>query len=108
MQNYFIRCGDFNNVSSNNKRMISNDHNSLVPVAWAILIMGLSLTAIILVYLWIGHIGPTYSSDVMNLQQRRLRRWYGLPPEPIVTDKRILQIPPSLRNVSNSTYYSTK
>ncbi|HEY7571581.1 MAG TPA: hypothetical protein VH796_09455 [Nitrososphaeraceae archaeon] len=95
-------------MSSNNKRMISNDHNSLVPVAWAILIMGLSLTAIILVYLWIGHIGPTYSSDVMNLQQRRLRRWYGLPPEPIVTDKRILQIPPSLRNFSNSTYYSTK
>ncbi|HEY7082533.1 MAG TPA: hypothetical protein VH500_22820 [Nitrososphaeraceae archaeon] len=95
-------------MSLNHHKMLSNNYNNLVPIAWAILVMGLSLTAIILVYLWIGHIGPTYSSDAMNLQQRRLRRWYGLPPEPIVTDKRILQIPPSLRNVSNSTYYSSK
>jgi hypothetical protein len=95
-------------MSSNHDRMISHDSNELAPVAWAILVMGLSLTGVILIYLWIGHIGPTYSSDVMNLQQRRLRHMYGLPPEPIVTDKRILQIPPSLRNVSNSTYYSSK
>ncbi|HEY7108393.1 MAG TPA: hypothetical protein VH415_03100 [Nitrososphaeraceae archaeon] len=86
---------------------ISHYSNRLVPVAWAILVMGLSITGIILIYLWIGHIGPTYSSNVMSLQQKRLRQWYGLPPQPVVTG-RMLQIPPSLRNVSNSTYYSSK
>jgi hypothetical protein len=94
--------------SSNCNSMISSDYNRLVPVAWAILLMGFSLTGVILIYLWIGHIGPTFSSDVMNLQQSRLRQMYGLPSQPIVTDKRILQIPPSLRNVPNSTYYSPK
>ncbi|HEY7079206.1 MAG TPA: hypothetical protein VH500_05860 [Nitrososphaeraceae archaeon] len=100
--------GDCIKMSSTHNSVISSDHNGLVPVAWALLVMGLSLTGVILIYLWIGHIGPTYSSDVMNLQQSRLRHMYGLPPQPIVTDKRILQIPPSLRNVPNITYYSTK
>ena len=95
-------------MSSTHNSIISSDYNGLVPVAWALLVMGLSLTGVILIYLSIGHIGPTYSSDVMNLQQSRLRHMYGLPPQPIVTDKRILQIPLSLRNVPNSTYYSTK
>jgi hypothetical protein len=94
--------------SSNHNSMISSNYDGLVPVAWAILVMGLSLTGVIIIYLWIGHIGPTYSSDVMNLQQSRLRHMYGLSPQPIVTDKRTLQIPPSLRNVPNNTYYSPK
>lgn len=94
--------------SSNPNSMISGGYNGLVPVAWAILVMGLSLTGVILIYLWIGRIGPTFSSDVMNLQQGRLRLMYGLPNQPIVTDKRILQIPPSLLNVPNSVYDSPK
>jgi hypothetical protein len=43
--------------------------NHLIPVAWAILVMGLSLAAIIILYVWFGHIGPTFSSDVLQRQQ---------------------------------------
>jgi hypothetical protein len=39
--------------------------NQLIPVAWVILVMGLSLAAVILLYIWIGHIGPTFSSDTL-------------------------------------------
>jgi hypothetical protein len=30
--------------------------NRLIPVAWAILVMGISLAVVILLYVWIGHI----------------------------------------------------
>ena len=74
--------------------------NNLVPVAWAILVMGLSLAAVILVYIWIGHIGPTFSSDTLQRQQQALREKYGLPYKPIVTDPKMLQTPPSERGLS--------
>jgi hypothetical protein len=50
--------------------------NRLIPVAWAILIMGISLAVVILLYVWIGHIGPTYSSDTLQGQQQELRQQY--------------------------------
>jgi hypothetical protein len=39
--------------TSNPNSMISGGYNGLVPVAWAILVMGHSLTGVILIYLWI-------------------------------------------------------
>jgi hypothetical protein len=67
--------------------------------------MALSIIAVIILWVTIGHIGPTYSSNVMSQQRRRLRQHYGLPAEPIITNLKILQIPPSLRSVPPSIYY---
>ena len=82
----------------------SGYQNQLIPVAWAILLMGLSLAAVILLYVWIGHIGPTYSSDTLHRQQQELRQQYGLPYKPAVTDPTMLQTPPSERGLPG---YST-
>ena len=73
--------------------------NHLIPVAWAILVMGLSLAAVILLYVWIGHIGSTFSADTLQRQQQALRRQYGLPYKPIITDPRMLETPPSERGL---------
>lgn len=43
-------------------------------VAWSILVMGISLALVI--WAWIGRIGPTYSVDVLSRQQAILRRQY--------------------------------
>ena len=75
------------------------------PVAGPIIVMALSLVAVAILYLTIGHIGPTYSSNVMNHQQASLRHQYGLTPEPIITNAKILQTPPSLRH--NPQYSSS-
>jgi hypothetical protein len=60
-----------------------------------ILVMGISLAVVILLYIWIGHIGPSFSSDTLQRQQQALRMQYGLPYKPIVTDPKMLQTPPS-------------
>ena len=73
--------------------------NRLIPVAWAILAMGLSLAVVILLYVWIGHIGPTYSSDTLQGQQQELRQQYGLLYQPTITDPKTLQTPPSERGL---------
>src|SRR5919198_2970449 len=73
--------------------------NHLIPVAWSILVMGLSLAAVILLYIWIGHIGSTFSADTLQRQQQALRRQYGLPYRPIITDPNMLQTPPSERGL---------
>lgn len=83
-------------------------HTSLVSIAGPIIVMALSIAIATILYLTIGHIGPTYSANVMSQQQARLRHQYGLPPELIVTNPKILQTPPSLRHVPNSTNYSSK
>jgi hypothetical protein len=75
----------------------SGYQNRLIPVAWAILVMGVSLAAVILLYVWIGHIGPTYSSDTLQRQQQELRQHYGLSYKPVITDPKTLQTPPSER-----------
>jgi hypothetical protein len=77
-------------------------------IAGPIIIMALSIVAIIVIlYVTIGHIGPTFSSDVMTLQRGKLRQHYGLPPEPIITNLKILQIPPSERSLPPSVYYGS-
>ena len=73
--------------------------NRLIPVAWAILVMGISLAIVILLYVWIGHIGPSYSSDTLQRQQQELRQQYGLPYQPTITDPKTLQTPPSERGL---------
>jgi hypothetical protein len=80
---------------------------SLVPIGLALLIMVLSLTAIAIAYISFGHV-PGYASKILELQQKRLRQQYGLPPAGIITDPKILQIPPSLRDMLSAYYTNPK
>ena len=80
---------------------LRKNHN-LVSVGWAILVMGLSLAAVIIIWMWFGHIGPTFSEDVLAEQQRMLRERYDLPAQRIVEDPSELQTPPSLRNLKDN------
>lgn len=80
---------------------------SLVPVGLALLVMALSLTAIAISYVSFGHLAG-YASKTMELQQKRLRQQYGLPPAHIVTDPKILQVPPSFRNMLGVYYTNPK
>jgi plastocyanin len=68
-------------------------------VGWAILVMGLSLVAVIGLYMWFGHIGPSFSSSVLQQQQATLRQKYGLPVQQ--TSSAQLEVPPSLRGIEN-------
>jgi hypothetical protein len=63
--------------------------------------MGLSLVAIIVAWATIGVKGPDFSTEVMEEQQKRLRQQHGLPPEPEL-DPEMLEVPPSLRNLTNN------
>jgi hypothetical protein len=78
---------------------------SLVPIGWALLVMTLSLTAIAISYITFGHLSG-YAFKTLELQQKRVRQQYGLPPVPIVTDPKILQIPPSFRDMPSAYYTS--
>jgi plastocyanin len=75
----------------------------------SVIVMGLSLLFIYILWASFGYIGPSFSSDVLNLQQSTLRAQYHLPEEPIVTDPTVLQTPPSLRQflTDNATSGST-
>jgi plastocyanin len=66
-------------------------------VGVSVLVVGLSLLSIYILWASFGYIGPSFSSDVLNLQQANLRAQYNLPEEPIITDPTVLQTPPSLR-----------
>jgi hypothetical protein len=85
----------------------SKTEPSLVPVGLALLVMALSLTAIAISFVSFGHL-TGYASKILELQQKRLRQQYGLPPAHIVTDPKILQVPPSLRNMLNAYYNDPK
>ena len=85
----------------------SKTEPSLVPVGLALLVMALSLSAIAISFASFGHL-TGYASKIMELQQKRLRQQYGLPPAHIVTDPKILQIPPSLRNMLSAYYTDPK
>jgi hypothetical protein len=50
-------------------------------------------------YVWFGHIGPTFSSDTLERQQQGLRQQYGLPYKPVITDPKMLHAPPSERGL---------
>lgn len=66
-------------------------------VALSILIMGLSIAAVIVLWIWFGYVGPSFSSNRLLDQQAELRQQYGLPPQAAVP-KALLETPPSLRN----------
>jgi hypothetical protein len=78
------------------------ENHNLVTVGWSILVMGLSLAAVIILWMWFGHIGPTFSEDVLAEQQRMLREMYDLPAQNITEDPAALQTPPSLRNLKDN------
>ena len=71
-------------------------------VALSILVMGLALVAIIISYISFGHIGPSFSSDLLIKQQQGLRKQFGLPPQPVITNETELLVPPSIRNISQN------
>src|SRR5215210_5287113 len=68
-------------------------------VALGILVMGVSLAAVIMLWVTIGYKGPDFSTQVMVRQQERLHEQYGLPPLPDISPE-MLQVPPSLRNTA--------
>ena len=74
----------------------------LGTVGWSIVVMGISLVTVVILWVWIGHIGPTYSSDTLTLQQKILRQHFHLPPQPVITDPKLLLTPPSLRDVKSN------
>jgi hypothetical protein len=71
-------------------------------VALGLLVMGLSLTGIIIAYVSFGHLGPKFSEQVLVSQQASLRNEFGLPAQPVVTNESLLLVPPSLRNVTQN------
>ena len=75
-------------------------------VALGILVMGVSLAVIIILWIGFGHIGPAFSTQIMQQQQESLRKQYGLPPESQLSPKE-LEVPPSLRNIAASTNASS-
>jgi hypothetical protein len=79
----------------------SRGYQNLTTVAWSILIMGISLAAVILLWVWFGHIGPSFSSDTLAEQQKTLRKEFGLPAKETVVDPKELLTPPSLRHLDN-------
>jgi hypothetical protein len=80
-----------------------NKRSYIVPI----MVMALSLVAVVMLWATFGHIGPTFSSDVMTLQRAKLRHHFGLPPEPVITNLKILQIPPSERSLPTTVYYGS-
>jgi hypothetical protein len=89
------------------KQQEPGGYNNLTVVAWTILVMGVSLAGVILLWIWFGHIGPSFSEQTLAQQQKSLREQYGLPYKPILTDPTVLQTPPSLRSSQNGGSNST-
>jgi hypothetical protein len=71
-------------------------------VAWSILVMGISLAGIIIAYVVFGHIGPSFSSERINVQQAELREEYKLPVQEVIRNQTTLLTPPSLRDTNQS------
>jgi hypothetical protein len=87
-------------MSSHPDEKSSTGYGNLIPVAWSILVMGISLALVIVLYVWFGHVGPSFSEDVLMEQQTDLRERYDLPPQEVITDPEVLLTPPSLRGVN--------
>jgi plastocyanin len=94
-------------MCAHHEKEAQGGYGNLTGVAWSILVMGLSLAAVIILWVWFGYIGPTFSEDVLANQQRMLRENFGLPIQGTVDDPEILQTPPSLRNVSQGQQATT-
>jgi hypothetical protein len=97
--------GSYNLVSHRCMAKIDVDKTYESSIAASMIVMRLSIIAVVIIYITVGHVGPTYSSNIMSLQQRKLRQKYGLPAQPIITNLKILQIPSSIRSVPPSVYY---
>ena len=82
-------------------------YGNLTGVAWSILVMGISLAAVIILWVWFGYIGPTFSEDVLANQQAILREHFGLPALEVSDNPEILQTPPSLRNINQGQQTTT-
>ena len=94
-------------MCAHHEKEAQGGYGNLTGVAWAILVMGLSLAAVIILWVWFGYIGPTFSEDVLANQQRILREHFGLPIQGTIDDPEILQTPPSLRDVSQGQQATT-
>jgi plastocyanin len=94
-------------MCAHHEKEAQGGYGNLTGVAWSILVMGLSLAAVIILWVWFGYIGPTFSEDVLANQQRILRENFGLPIQGTVDDPEILQTPPSLRNASQGQQATT-
>ena len=70
-------------------------------VALGILVMGISLAAIIILWASFGYLGSGFSTEIMEQQQERLHEQYGLPPVQQLSPQ-MLQVPPSLRNITSA------
>ena len=93
-------CIRHNMCAHHEKEGQGHGYNNLIGVAWSILVMGLSLAAVVILWIWFGYIGPTFSEDILSNQQRTLRENFGLPIQETSDDPEVLQTPPSLRNIS--------
>jgi hypothetical protein len=69
--------------------------------------MGLSLPVVILLWVWIEHIGPSFSSQTLAKQQQALREQYHLPFRPIITDPKNPSDPASEGNLLSDTANTT-
>jgi hypothetical protein len=48
-------------------------HRRITVVGWSIIVMGITLVLVVVLWLTIGHIGPSYSSNLLIKQQEKLR-----------------------------------
>jgi hypothetical protein len=89
---------------------ITHKYRKIGTLGLSFIVMGVSLAIIYILWASFGYIGPSFSSDMVNKQQSELRADYGLPKHIIITDPKILQTPPSLREISlkNNTSNATK
>jgi hypothetical protein len=94
-------------MSSHPDEKSSAGYGNLIPVAWSILVMGISLAIVIVLYVWFGYLGPSFSEDVLVQQQANLRERFDLPPQEVITDPEVLLTPPSLRDVNGENSSAT-
>src|ERR671918_2984296 len=87
-------------MCAHHEKEAQGEYGNLTGVACSILVMGLFLAAVIILWVWFGYIGPTFSEDILANQQRILRENFGLPVQETSDDPEVLQTPPSLRNTS--------
>jgi hypothetical protein len=94
-------------MSSHPDEKSSAGYGNLIPVAWSILVMGISLAIVIVLYVWFGYLGPSFSEDVLVQQQANLRERFDLPPQEVIKDPEVLLTPPSLRDVNGENSSAT-
>jgi hypothetical protein len=94
-------------MSSHPDEKSSAGYGNLIPVAWSILVMGISLAIVIVLYVWFGYLGPSFSEDVLVQQQANLRERFDLPPQEVITDPEVLLTPPSLRDANGENSSAT-